>query len=146
MSTILRILAVLFHSSSVSIEDYSGAYVRLLFIGDIFGRPGRTIVRERVPELVRERGVDLVIANAENSAAGFGLTAQIAEELFDLGIHVLTTGNHVWDKREIFDYFNMADGNPYSPARRVLRPANYPAGTAGWASIREQHGMACPMP
>lgn len=106
--------------------------MRLLFIGDIFGRPGRTIVRERVPELVRERGVDLVIANAENSAAGFGLTSQIAEELFDLGISVLTTGNHVWDKREIIDYFNMADGNPYSPARRVLRPANYPAGTAGW--------------
>jgi metallophosphoesterase (TIGR00282 family) len=106
--------------------------VRLLFVGDIFGRPGRAIVRERVPELVREREIDLVIANGENSAAGFGITAQIAEEFFDLGIHVLTTGNHVWDKREITDYFSMADGNPYSPARRLLRPANYPAGTPGW--------------
>jgi metallophosphoesterase (TIGR00282 family) len=106
--------------------------VRLLFVGDIFGRPGRAIVRERVPELVREREIDLVIANGENSAAGFGITAQIAEEFFDLGIHVLTTGNHVWDKREITDYFTMADGNPYSPARRLLRPANYPAGTPGW--------------
>lgn len=105
--------------------------MRLLFIGDIFGRPGRTIVRHRVHRLVSEHNVDLVIANAENSAGGFGLTAQIAEELFDLGIHVLTTGNHVWDKREILDYFNSAKDEPYSPARRVLRPANYPEGTPG---------------
>jgi len=105
--------------------------VRLLFIGDIFGRPGRTIVRENVQRLVSEHKVDLVIANAENSAGGFGLTPQIVEELFELGIDVLTTGNHVWDKREIIDYFNSAENEPYSPARRVLRPANYPAGTPG---------------
>ena len=106
--------------------------MRILFIGDIFGRPGRTIVKERLPELVREHEVDLVIANGENSAAGFGITPPLAEELFELGIDVLTTGNHIWDKREIVDYFMAADGNPHSPARRVLRPANYPPGMPGW--------------
>ena len=106
--------------------------MRILFIGDIFGRPGRTIVRERLTGLVKTHGIDLVIANAENSAAGFGITGPLAEELFDLGIEVLTTGNHVWDKREIIDYLQMSDGNPHSPARRLLRPANYPAGMPGW--------------
>lgn len=105
--------------------------MRLLFIGDIFGRPGRTIVREHVQRLVSEHQVDLVIANAENSAGGFGLTPQIAEELFELGIDVLTTGNHVWDKREIIDYFNDLKSERASQIRRVLRPANYPAGTPG---------------
>jgi 2',3'-cyclic-nucleotide 2'-phosphodiesterase len=106
--------------------------VRLLFVGDIFGRPGRNIVRDHVPRLITEYKIDLTIANAENSAGGFGVTPQIAEELFDLNIDVLTTGNHVWDKREIIDYLNSADGNPYAPARRVLRPANYPVGTPGF--------------
>ena len=105
--------------------------MRLLFIGDIFGRPGRAIVREHVQHLVSEHKVDLVIANAENSAGGFGLTPQIAEELFELGIDVLTTGNHIWDKREIIDYFNDKDSERYSQIRRVLRPANYPIGTPG---------------
>jgi metallophosphoesterase (TIGR00282 family) len=106
--------------------------VRILFIGDIFGRPGRTIVRERLSDLARTHRIDLIIANGENSAAGFGITPALAEELFDLGIEVITTGNHVWDKREIIDYFKMANGNPHSPARRVLRPANYPSGMPGW--------------
>ncbi len=105
--------------------------VRILFIGDIFGRPGRTIVREHFSHLVSDYKIDLSIANAENSAGGFGLTPQIAEEFFDLGVDVLTTGNHVWDKREILDYFKQAESEPYSPARRVLRPANYPDGTPG---------------
>ena len=105
--------------------------MRILFVGDIFGRPGRTLVRERLPELVRAHAVDLVIANGENAAGGFGITPQIADELFGLGIAVLTTGNHVWDKREIMDFMRSADGNPYSPARRLLRPANYPAGSPG---------------
>jgi metallophosphoesterase (TIGR00282 family) len=106
--------------------------VRILFIGDIFGRPGRTIVRERLSDLAKTHRIDLIIANGENSAAGFGITPALAEELFDLGIEVITTGNHVWDKREIIDYFKMANGNPHSPARRVLRPANYPSGMPGW--------------
>jgi metallophosphoesterase (TIGR00282 family) len=105
--------------------------VRILFIGDIFGRPGRTIVREQVPGLLEQHAIDLCIANAENAAGGFGLTPAIAEELFDLGIDVLTTGNHVWDKRELADYLNAGLSEPYSPARRVLRPANYPEGTPG---------------
>lgn len=105
--------------------------VRILFIGDIFGRPGRTIVRERLSGLVKQHSIDLVIANGENAAAGFGITPALAEELFEMGIEVITTGNHVWDKREIIDYFQSADGNPYSPARRLIRPANYPPGMPG---------------
>jgi len=99
--------------------------VRILFIGDIFGRPGRNIVRDRLPSLVKDHSIDLIIANGENSAAGFGITPRLAEELFELGIDVLTSGNHIWDKREIIDFFQMADGNPHSPSRRLLRPANY---------------------
>jgi 2',3'-cyclic-nucleotide 2'-phosphodiesterase len=106
--------------------------MRLLFIGDIFGRPGRNIVRERLPLLVADRKVDLVIANGENAAAGFGITPPLVDELLGYGIEVLTTGNHVWDKREIIDFFERADGNPNGIARRVLRPANYPAGTPGY--------------
>ncbi len=105
--------------------------MRILFIGDIFGRPGRTIVRQRLPELVKSHQIELVIANGENAAAGFGLTPSLAEELLELGIQVITTGNHIWDKKEIIDYFTSADSNPYSPARRVLRPANFPAGSPG---------------
>ena len=99
--------------------------MRILFIGDIFGRPGRTIVRDKLNDLVREHRIDLVLANGENAAAGFGITPALAEDLFDLGIDVLTTGNHIWDKREIIDFFASADGDPHHPARRVLRPANY---------------------
>jgi metallophosphoesterase (TIGR00282 family) len=105
--------------------------LRILFVGDIFGRPGRNILRENLAALVKDHAVDLCIANGENAAGGFGLTPQIAEEFFDLGIDVITTGNHVWDKRELVDYLNSAANEPYSPARRVLRPANYPAGTPG---------------
>jgi metallophosphoesterase (TIGR00282 family) len=106
--------------------------LRILFIGDIFGRPGRTIVQEKLSGIVREHAIDLVLANGENSAAGFGITGQLAEELFDLGVDVITSGNHIWDKREIIDYFQMADGNPHSPARRLLRPANYAPDLPGW--------------
>lgn len=106
--------------------------LRILFVGDIFGRPGRTIVHERLPELQKEHAVDLTIANGENAAGGFGITPQIAEELFELGIDVITTGNHVWDKREIIDYMNSASGDEGTLARRVLRPANYPAGSPGF--------------
>ena len=99
--------------------------MRILFIGDIFGRPGRTIVRERLKGIVEDRGIDLIVANGENAAAGFGLTPALADELFDLNIDVITTGNHVWDKRELIEYFQMENGNR-GPARRILRPANYP--------------------
>jgi metallophosphoesterase (TIGR00282 family) len=112
--------------------------MRILFIGDIFGRPGRTIVKERLAGLVEEFAIDLVVANGENSAAGFGITPPLAEDLFELNIDVITTGNHVWDKREIVDYFESADGNLHSPARRLLRPANYPAGMPGWGMYEGQ--------
>ena len=105
--------------------------MRILFIGDIFGRPGRTIVKEHLSGLVREHSIDLVIANGENAAAGFGITPPLAEDLFELGIDVITTGNHIWDKREIVEYFESANGNPHSPARRLLRPANYSSGMPG---------------
>jgi metallophosphoesterase (TIGR00282 family) len=114
--------------------------LRILFVGDVFGRPGRTIVRERLRELVSDQQADLVIVNGENSAAGFGITPPLADEILELGVDVITTGNHVWDKREIFEYFQMAADNPYSPARRVLRPANYPEGTPGWGVFEGETG------
>ena len=96
---------------------------RILFIGDIVGHPGRRIVKELLPGLLGEYSPELVLANAENAAGGFGITPPLVEELLDLGIAVLTSGNHIWDKKEIFPYLSdHADG-------RLLRPANYP-GTA----------------
>jgi metallophosphoesterase (TIGR00282 family) len=106
--------------------------MRILFIGDIFGRPGRTIVRDKLKDLVREHRIDLVLANGENAAAGFGITPALAEDLLDLGIDVITTGNHVWDKRELLDYYASANGDLHSPARRILRPANYAPDLPGW--------------
>jgi 2',3'-cyclic-nucleotide 2'-phosphodiesterase len=94
--------------------------VRILFIGDIFGQPGRRIVKDELPNLVGELHPDLILANGENAAAGFGITPPLVEELLDLGIAVLTSGNHIWDKKEIVPYFSEhADG-------RLLRPANFP--------------------
>jgi 2',3'-cyclic-nucleotide 2'-phosphodiesterase len=106
--------------------------MRILFIGDIYGRPGRNIVKDRLREIVRDQAIDLVIANGENSAAGFGITPALAEEFFELNIDVITTGNHVWDKHEIIDYFETVGSNGHGPARRLLRPANYPADMPGW--------------
>jgi 2',3'-cyclic-nucleotide 2'-phosphodiesterase len=117
--------------------------LRILFVGDIFGRPGRTIVHERLPELQKRHEVELTIANGENAAGGFGITPQIAEELFELGVDVITTGNHIWDKREIIEYMNSGNGNETSLARRLLRPANYPAGSPGfgWYQGRTRSGV-----
>ena len=109
--------------------------MRVLFIGDIFGRPGRTIVKERLPGLVKDHQIDLIIANGENAAAGFGITPSLIEELFELNIDVITTGNHVWDKREMLDYFESEKANPNGQSRRVLRPANYPPAMPGWGKF-----------
>ncbi len=106
--------------------------VRILFVGDVFGHAGRYIVKEHLPALVQSQAVDLLVINAENSAGGFGVTPAIAEELFDLGAHVLTTGNHVWDKREIIEYMQSAVPGSASRPRRLLRPANYVEGTPGF--------------
>src|SRR5499427_5465079 len=105
--------------------------MNVLFIGDIFGSAGRKIVHDHLSHVVEGHRVDLVIANAENAAGGFGLTPAIANELFDLGCEVLTTGNHIWDKREIVDYFNSVNGDASGRVRRVLRPANYAQGVPG---------------
>jgi len=98
--------------------------LNILFIGDIFGSAGRRIVREHIGYLRELHKVELVIINAENAAGGFGVTPQIAEDLFDLGADVLTTGNHIWDKRELIDYLNSAPADSLERPRRVLRPAN----------------------
>jgi metallophosphoesterase (TIGR00282 family) len=101
--------------------------LKVLFIGDIIGEPGRKLVKQALPDLMRSTVPDLVIANGENAAGGFGITPAIAEELFALGIHVLTSGNHVWDKKEIEPYLGKQD--------RLIRPANYPDGTPGSGSV-----------
>jgi len=97
--------------------------MRVLFIGDIVGSPGREIVRDRMADLVSQKKIDLVIANGENSAAGFGITAKIAEELLRNGVEVISGGNHSWDRREIMEFL------PHEP--RLLRPANFPDGNPG---------------
>jgi metallophosphoesterase (TIGR00282 family) len=106
--------------------------LKILFIGDVFGSAGRRIVREHIGHVIHGRDVDLVIVNAENSAGGFGVTPAIAEELFDLGAHVLTTGNHVWDKKEIFEYLQSVPADSHERPRRVIRPANYSPGSPGF--------------
>jgi hypothetical protein len=106
--------------------------LKILFVGDIFGSAGRRIVREHIGHVRDAHDVELVVINAENAAGGFGVTPQIAEELFDLGADVLTTGNHVWDKRELLDYLNSVPGESQDRARRVLRPANMLPGLPGY--------------
>jgi 2',3'-cyclic-nucleotide 2'-phosphodiesterase len=105
--------------------------VKILFVGDVFGSAGRKIVRDHLPHVMESNAVDLVVINGENAAGGFGLTPAIAEELFDLGAHVITTGNHVWDKKEIFEYMAVP-AESHARGRRVLRPANYAVGTPGY--------------
>ena len=106
--------------------------MNILFVGDVFGSAGRRIVREHISHVRQANNVDLTVINAENAAGGFGVTPQIAEDLFDLGADVLTTGNHVWDKRELIDYMNSAPADSQARPRRVLRPANYQVGLPGY--------------
>jgi 2',3'-cyclic-nucleotide 2'-phosphodiesterase len=106
----------------------------VLFIGDIVGKAGRLAVEELVPELMEQHKIDLVIANCENAAAGRGVTPKIAEFLFDCGIDILTSGNHIWDKQEIIPYVDTE--------LRILRPANYPDSTPGrgYGVFNDNHG------
>jgi 2',3'-cyclic-nucleotide 2'-phosphodiesterase len=106
--------------------------VRILFVGDVFGHAGRRIVEDHLPHVIEEQKADLVVVNGENAAGGFGITPAIAEEIFDLGAHVITTGNHIWDKREIIEYIQAAPAASHERARRILRPANYAAGAPGY--------------
>jgi metallophosphoesterase (TIGR00282 family) len=103
-----------------------GAALRCLIIGDIIGKPGREAVAALLPQLRRELALDMVIANGENVAAGMGITPRLADELLGMDIDVITSGNHIWDKREIYDYLETD--------RPLLRPINYPdeAPGRGW--------------
>ena len=92
--------------------------MRILMIGDVIGKPGRRAVKQLLPSLRSEHGIDLVIANGENTAGGFGLTLDTANELLDSGVDLLTSGNHIWDQKEIIPYLD--EGLP------LVRPANYP--------------------
>jgi metallophosphoesterase (TIGR00282 family) len=110
--------------------------MNILFVGDIFASAGRRILADHLQDIVTANRIDLAIANAENSAGGFGVTPAIAEELFALGLDVLTSGNHVWDKRDIYDYLNRQP--------RLLRPANYPdAPGQGVIAYQARNGVRC---
>ncbi|MEL0188860.1 MAG: YmdB family metallophosphoesterase, partial [Alphaproteobacteria bacterium] len=102
--------------------------MRVLFLGDIVGRAARHAVIEHVPQLRTELSLDFIVVNCENAAGGFGVTPSICDELFACGIDVLTTGNHVWDKREIIPYI---EANP-----RLLRPINMAEGTPGSGTVQ----------
>ena len=106
--------------------------MRLLFIGDIVGKPGRDVLRRGLKPLIDHYGVEFVIANVENAAAGFGITKDIGDSILEWGVEVMTSGNHIWDKKEVLDYI------PTEP--RLLRPANYPAGVPGRGSYVAQTG------
>jgi hypothetical protein len=111
--------------------------MNILFIGDIFASPGRRIVEQHLQRILSEEKIGLAIANAENSAGGFGVTPSIAQELLGMGLEVLTTGNHVWDKREVYDYLSREP--------RLLRPANYIEslpGTGLWLGTA-RNGVQC---
>ena len=101
--------------------------MKIFFIGDIIGKPGRRAIRELLPQVVSECGIDCVIANCENAAAGFGVTREIVDELFQNHIDVLTSGNHIWDKKEVMDFIE--------DFKTLLRPANYPSGSPGRGSV-----------
>ena len=101
--------------------------MKVLFIGDIMGEPGRRAMSRLLPKVVAQHAVDLVIGNGENVAGGFGITPELAQELFEMGLSVITTGNHAWDQKEIVDYIRQEP--------RLLRPANYPSGVPGQGSI-----------
>ncbi len=97
--------------------------MRILFVGDIVGSPGRRIIHERLADILAQQRVDLAIANGENAASGFGITPRLTQDLLSCGIAVLTGGNHIWDRKEILDFF------PHEP--RLLRPANFPNASPG---------------
>lgn len=111
--------------------------MKILFIGDVVGSPGRKIVHERLADILVQRQIDLCIINCENAASGFGVTPKIAEDFFAQGADVLTSGNHIWKRKEIIEYFPTQ--------QRLLRPANFPEGSPGaglWVG-RAKNGVGC---
>ncbi len=101
--------------------------MRILFVADIFGRPGRRAAAECIPQLIRERQVDFCIANGENAAGGFGITENLAGKLHSYGVDVITSGNHIWDRKDFMSYLSRDE--------RVLRPFNYPSSAPGKGAI-----------
>ena len=101
--------------------------MKVLFIGDIVGKPGRKAVSALLPGIVGQYGVDIVIANCENAAGGFGVTRKVVDELYHNEIDILTSGNHIWDKKEVSSFIDDYE--------TLLRPANYPEGTVGRGSV-----------
>ena len=97
--------------------------MKVLFVGDIVGRRGRKVVRRMIPALRRENDIDLIIANVENAAGGFGITPAVARQILAMGVDVMTSGNHIWDKKEVLQ---CIDDEP-----RLLRPPQLPAGSPG---------------
>src|ERR1700734_115077 len=112
--------------------------MRTLFLGDIVGRSGRTIVTERLPKLVRDWKLDLVVANGENASGGFGITEAIYRELVEAGVDAVALGNHAWDQKEALVFIERAP--------RLIRPLNFPAGTPGRgaAMIEAKNGGRAP--
>ena len=104
--------------------------MRIVFIGDVVGKPGRKVLAEAMPRIKKKFSPDLIIANGENAAAGFGITRNVLKELYDTGINILTSGNHIWDKRETESWIGEED--------RILRPANFPSGSPGrgWTTVK----------
>jgi 2',3'-cyclic-nucleotide 2'-phosphodiesterase len=109
------------------VAGFSLSRMKILFIGDTVGKAGCAIVRQYLKHLQEELQIDLTILNCENAAGGFGVTPKLADEFFDWGIDVLTSGNHIWDKKEIMSYLGKSS--------RLLRPANYPPGTPGRGAL-----------
>lgn len=105
--------------------------MRILILGDVMGRPARRAVRDIVPGLVEKKQIDFVVANAENAAGGMGVDIKSANELLSAGVHVLTSGNHIWKKKEIFSFLDNQES--------LLRPANFPAGAPGRGWCVWQH-------
>ncbi len=111
--------------------------MKILFIGDIVGEPGRTAVENLLPKLRAEHSLDFIIANGENSAGGSGITPKMAEEIFSAGVDVITSGDHLWDQKEVMELLRQEP--------RFVRPLNYPAGTAGSGSVVIQKGSLPPV-
>jgi len=109
--------------------------MRVLILGDVVGRPARRAIRDLVPSLIEREGIDLAIANAENAAGGIGVDLKSAKELLSSGVDVLTSGNHIWKKKEIYQYMDEHS--------ELIRPANYPEGAPGrgWCAWQNDHGL-----
>src|SRR5262250_3398854 len=106
--------------------------MNILMVGDVYGEPGRQAIAKLVPRLRQEHAIDFAVVNIENAAAGFGVTPPIARQAFEAGADVLTSGNHIWDKREIVEYITKEN--------LLLRPANFPAGTPGVGHVTVKAG------